>query len=246
MARAETAAIGRSGAAGAAALRLVAAWIVLPLFFLVTGGSLAWWEAWVCCAILLVPMTFFVAYIVRRDPEFMARRLKLHEEERTQRRILAWGYPAFAAEFIVPGLDYRFGWSEPPLAVVGLAMFISLAGYILVLRAFIENRWAGRTVETYAEQKVVSTGPYAIVRHPMYVGALALYLVLPVALGSWWAALPALAFVPVFVLRIRNEEEVLRRALPGTRRTSGQSATGSSRSSGDEFIQSAREDVPRR
>ncbi len=202
-------------AAKKAAVRVVLAWILLPLFFLATGGSLTWWQAWVYSALLLVPMTVFVAWMVRRDPEFLARRFQMREKEKTQRRVLAWGYPFLLASFIVPGLDHRFGWSAPPLAAVILALILSLAGYLVILRVFLENRWAGRTVETWAEQQVISTGPYAVVRHPMYAGSIVLYLATPLALGSWWAVLPAAAFVPVFVFRIRNEEEVLLRQLPG-------------------------------
>lgn len=206
---------GASSAAGGAVVKLVAAWIVLPLFFLTTGRSLAWWEAWTYCVVILVPMTLFVAHVARRDPDFMARRSKMREKERTQRRIVAWSCPPALATFIIPGLDHRFGWSEPPVAVVVAAMAMALAGYLVILRVFLENRWAGRTVEVYPGHEVISTGPYAIVRHPMYVGSVALYLASPVALGSWWALIPALALVPIFVLRIRHEEQVLVRDLPG-------------------------------
>jgi protein-S-isoprenylcysteine O-methyltransferase Ste14 len=202
-------------AARGAVVKVMAAWILLPLFFLVTGGSLAWWEAWVYCAVVLVPMTLFVIRMARRDPEFIARRTKRREKEPAQRRILAWSYPSLLGAVITPGLDHRFGWSAPPVAAVAAAMVIVLAAYLAILLVFLENRWAGRTVETYADQKVVSTGPYAIVRHPMYLSAAVLYLATPVALGSWWAVLPALAYLPIFVLRIRNEEEVLLRELPG-------------------------------
>ena len=213
----ETRTVQRAGphVARGAATRAVAAWIVLPMFFLVTGGSVTWWNAWAYCAILLVPMTVFLAAMARRDPEFLARRLQMKEKEAAQRRVLAWGYPFLLAAFVVPGLDYRFGWSEPPLWVVAAALAASLAGYLGVLRVFVENRWAGRTIETYDGQQLISSGPYAVVRHPMYAASTILYLATPVALGSWWALLPALAFVPVFVLRIRNEEDVLVRELPG-------------------------------
>jgi len=211
----DTRTVDGAGVIRGAAARAVAAWIILPIFFLVTGGSLQWWEAWAYCAILLVPMTIFVAWMARRDPEFLARRLQMKEKETTQRRILAWGYPCLLAAFVIPGLDYRFGWSDPPRGVVTAAMAASLAGYLGILRVFVENRWAGRTVETYAGQRLISTGAYAVVRHPMYAASTVLYLATPVALGSWWALLPALAFVPVFVCRIRNEEEVLVRDLPG-------------------------------
>jgi protein-S-isoprenylcysteine O-methyltransferase Ste14 len=204
-----------AGATRGAAVKVVAAWIVLPLFFLATGGSIRWWQAWVYCAMLLGPMTLFIAYMARHDPEFIARRTKLRENDPAERRILAWGYPSLVAALVIPGLDRRFGWSEPSLAVVVAAQAAVLAGYLAVLRVFLENRWAGRTIETYANQQVISTGPYAIVRHPMYAGTIVLYVATPLALGSWWAVLPAVAFIPIFVLRIRHEEEVLLRELRG-------------------------------
>ncbi len=198
-----------------AAIKVAAAWTLLPLFFLVTGGDLAWWNGWAYCAVLLVPMTAFVAYMVRHDPDFIVRRSTMREKERTQRRVLAVGTPLLLAALVIPGLDHRFGWSRPSLGVVVAALALSLAGYLAVLRVFLENRWAGRTIETYAGQQVISTGPYAVVRHPMYAGTSLLYVATPLALGSWWAVLPALAFIPVFVFRIRNEEEVLVRELAG-------------------------------
>jgi protein-S-isoprenylcysteine O-methyltransferase Ste14 len=201
--------------ARAAVVKVAAGWILLPLFFLATGGDLAWWNAWAYCAVLLVPMTAFVAHVVRHDPEFIARRSTMREKERAQRRVLAFGAPLLLAALVVPGFDHRFGWSHPPLGVVLAALAASLTGYLAVVRVFLENRWAGRTIETYADQRVVSTGPYAIVRHPMYAGVSLLYVATPLALGSWWAVLPAMAFVPIFVFRIRNEEEVLVRELPG-------------------------------
>lgn len=196
-------------------IRLLAAWIVLPLFFLLTGGSLSWWQAWVYCALLLVPMTFFVAWMARRDPAFFDRRFKMKEEEPVQRRIQAWATPFFLAFLIVLGLDHRFGWSDPPRAIVVAALILSLGAYLMVLRVFLENRWAGRTVETWVDQKVVDTGPYKIVRHPMYTAAIALMLATPVALGSYWGIVGALVYIPVFVFRVRNEEEVLLRDLRG-------------------------------
>jgi len=196
-------------------VRVALVWIALPLFFLATGGSLGWWEAWVYCGLLLVPMSFFLAHVARTDPDFLARRFTMKEKEQTQRRIVSWGAPVAAALFVLPGLDRRFGWSEPPLAAVVVAQVLSLAGYLGVLAVFNANRWAGRTVETRPGQEVISTGPYAIVRHPMYSAVILMYLATPVALGSYWALIPAVLFVPVLVVRIRNEEAVLVRDLPG-------------------------------
>ena len=196
-------------------VRVALVWIALPLFFLATGGSLGWWEAWAYCGLLLVPMTCFLAHVARTDPDFLARRFTMKEKEQTQRRIVSWGAPVAAALFVLPGLDRRFGWSEPPLAAVVVAQVLSLAGYLGVLAVFNANRWAGRTVETRPGQEVISTGPYAIVRHPMYSAVILMYLATPVALGSYWALIPAVLFVPVLVVRIRNEEAVLVRDLPG-------------------------------
>jgi len=195
--------------------RVLAAWVVLPLFFLATAGSPKWWEAWVYCALILVPMTLFVVWMAPRDTAFFERRFRMKEKEQAQRRIQVWGVPFLVAAFVVPGLDHRFRWSDPPLAVIVAAMVVSVGAYLVVLRVFMENRWAGRTIETSAEQKVISTGPYAIVRHPMYAGYLAMQLATPLALGSWWALIPALAVFPIIALRIENEEEVLVRDLPG-------------------------------
>jgi hypothetical protein len=135
----------RPAVARAAAVKVVAAWILLPLCFLATGGDLAWWNAWAYCAILLVPMTAFVVYMARHDPEFIVRRSTMREKERTQRRVLAFGTPLLLAALVIPGFDHRFGWSHPPLGVVVAALAASLAGYLAVVLVFLENRWAGRS-----------------------------------------------------------------------------------------------------
>ena len=194
---------------------LVGSWVLLPASFLIMGRSLDWWQAWIWCAVLLVPMTIFGLWKARTDPDFIGRRLKMREKERPQQLVAAIGFPFYAAALALPGFDHRYGWSEVPMAAVIAALALSLAGFLLVLRVFIENRWAGRTVQIWEGQQVVSTGPYAIVRHPMYTGSLVLWLATPIALGSWWAFLPALASIPILVMRIRNEEAVLRRELNG-------------------------------
>ena len=196
-------------------IRFGLAWVFLPLFFLLTGGSLGWWEAWTYCAVLLVPMAIFVLRMLRKDPDFLESRLKLREKERTQQRVVSWGMPIFLALMLLPGLDRRFAWSAIPTPAVVAAQVLALAGYLGVLWVFSVNRWAGRTVETRPGQVVITTGPYAIVRHPMYTSVLLLYLATPVALGSWWAMIPAVLCVALLVVRIGSEEEVLVRELPG-------------------------------
>jgi len=128
-----------------------------------------------------------------------------------------WGGPLMLALYVMPGLDRRFGWSDPPPAAVVAAQALVLASYLATLWVFLVNRWAGRRIETIPGQKVVSTGPYAVLRHPMYTATLVFMFASAVALGSWWAVIPVILFVPVLVVRIRNEEEVLLRELPGYR-----------------------------
>ena len=210
-----TASADASGAIRRVAAKALAAWICLPLCFVATGGSLGWWQAWAYCAVLLVPMAVFLAYMARRDPEFLARRLQVRERERSQRLVQAWGSLAILGALVLPGIDHRFGWSRVPPAVVVAALGVSLLSYLAVLRVFLENRWAGRTVETWQEQRVISTGPYAIVRHPMYTGMILSDLFLPLALGSWWAAVPAGLMIALVIWRTAREDQTLRAELPG-------------------------------
>jgi hypothetical protein len=142
--------------ARAAAIKMIGAWIALPLYFLAAGGDPAWWEAWAYCAIVLVPMTAFVAYMLRRDPTFISRRSTYREKEPSQRLIVNCGTPLQVAALAIPGLDHRYGWSHPPTAAILAAQAVTLAGYLAVVRVFLENRWAGRTIETYAGQQVIS------------------------------------------------------------------------------------------
>jgi len=164
MSQREPGAVEQPKAARAAAVKVVAAWIALPLSLLSTGGSSAWWEAWVYCAVVLVPMTIFVAYVTKRDPEFIARRTRLREKERTQRRVVGWGAPVLLAAWVIPGLDHRFGWSHPPAAAVIAALAVTLGAYLVILRVFVENRWAGaplrltRTSKSSQQDRTPSCG----------------------------------------------------------------------------------------
>ncbi len=125
----------------------------------------------------------------------------------------SWIY--FLLAFVIPGFDYRFGWSDVPVAVVLASAVMVLLGYAMIIWVFRTNRYASRVVEVAEDQPVIDTGPYAIVRHPMYVGSVVLYTFSPLVLGSWWALLPALMIIPILVARIKNEEVVLLKGLKG-------------------------------
>ena len=143
---------------------------VLWAILFIPAGTLAYWEAWLYLAILLIPMFFVFRYLLKHNPELLERRMQMREREVAQRRIIQVSYLYFLVAFILPGLDQRWGWSDvPPLIVLG-ADLVVLAGYGLFILVLRENQYAARTVQVEAGQQVISTGPYAFVRHPMYVG----------------------------------------------------------------------------
>jgi len=141
--------------------------------------------------------------------------MNFKEKEVRQKTIVKIADTFFFLGFLMPGLDYRFGWSAVPMWLVVVSDAIILAGYFLVFISFKENYFAARTVEIFEGQKLVDTGPYAVVRHPMYAGIIPMFLFMPLALGSFWALLPLIPVCVVIILRTLNEEEVLRRDLPG-------------------------------
>jgi protein-S-isoprenylcysteine O-methyltransferase Ste14 len=199
------------------ALLVPAVFLVLGMIFFIPAGTLDYWEAWVYCTVLLVPFLFVLTYLLRKDPELLARRIRLNEKESAQRRIIGASGVIFFIGFLIPGLDHRYGWSDIPVGAVLGADVLVILGYALVFLVFKENPFASRVVEVEPDQKVISTGPYALVRHPMYLGTSIMWLATPIALGSYWA-LPVFLILPiVLVYRIRNEEEVLLRELPGYR-----------------------------
>jgi len=189
----------------------------LCLIFFIPAGTLEYWEAWVFIAVLFVPFLFVLTYLLRKDPSLLARRIQFNEKESAQRRIIKASGIIFLAGFLIPGLDHRYGWSDIPVEAVLTADVLVIVGYALVFLVFRENPFASRVVEVEQDQHVISTGPYALVRHPMYLGTSIMWLATPVALGSYWA-LPVFLILPiVLVCRIMNEEEVLLRELPGYR-----------------------------
>ena len=196
-------------------LLYTAALLIISLALFLPAGTLNYWQAWVYMAILFVPMLFIGLYFLKNDPEFLERRFKMREREAKQKLVQKVGIPIFIIGFLLPGLDRRFGWSNVPFEFIFAADVVVFLSYVLIFLVFRENSYAGRTVRIEKGQKVISTGPYSIIRHPMYFGVLFLYLATPIALGSYVALLPFLLFIPILVFRILNEEEVLRRELPG-------------------------------
>ncbi len=189
--------------------------IFMGLMLFLPAGTLDYWQAWIYCGVLFIPMFFVVFYFIKYDPELLERRIRLREKEEKQKTIQILGIIIFFIGFIISGLDYRYHWSNVPVYLVIAANAIVLSGYIFVFLVLRENSYASRIIEVEKGQKVITTGPYAIVRHPMYLGVLVMYLFTPLALGSYWALIFFLPLIPLLVSRLSNEEEVLLRELPG-------------------------------
>jgi protein-S-isoprenylcysteine O-methyltransferase Ste14 len=188
--------------------------IWMAVFFL-PAGTFRFWEAWIVLAILVIPMVLGFFYWFKNDPALLARRSKTTEKEAEQKLIIKILSVFFVFTFLIPGFDQRFGWSFVPPTIVILADILLLIGYGMCFLVVSQNRFASRTIETEQNQTVISNGLYAIVRHPMYLGMVLMCVSLPLALGSYWAIIPAMLIIPVLVARIKSEESVLIKELKG-------------------------------
>jgi protein-S-isoprenylcysteine O-methyltransferase Ste14 len=196
-------------------LRSLIAVIFVAAFLFIPAGSLRYWQGWVFMAILFVPMPVTSVYFLKRDPQLVERRLRTKEKVSEQKAIIRWAQLVFFASLLIPGLDFRFGWSRVPLWLMILSQFFVFAGYVITFWVMKENSFASRTVQIEEGQKVISTGPYRLVRHPMYFGGVLMLRFTPPALGSWRALPGFLLVIPLIILRLLNEEKMLCRDLPG-------------------------------
>jgi protein-S-isoprenylcysteine O-methyltransferase Ste14 len=197
------------------AFRFLLAILILGMLFFLSAGTFLYWQAWIYCGILFIPMLFVFAYLLKHDPKLLERRMKMKERERPQKLFVKLSLLFFAVTFIIPGLDYRFKWSHVPFVVVIIADVIVLLGYFFFFLVLKENSYASRIIEVEKGQKVISTGPYRIIRHPLYLAASLIYAFSPLALSSYWAMLPLAPLAPLIIFRILNEEKLLIRSLKG-------------------------------
>ena len=190
-------------------LVLVGALLFLP------AGSFAFVGGWIFIGLLFIPMLILGAVLLVKSPELLQKRLSAKEKENTQKGVVALSGLLFLAGFIVAGLDFRFEWSHVPAWIVIVASVTLLASYALYAEVMRENAYLSRTIEVQEGQKVVSTGLYGIVRHPMYAITIWLFLSIPLVLGSFWAFLCFLPYPVIMAVRILNEERVLSKGLEG-------------------------------
>ena len=199
-------------------LGLVFLVVCLGLALFLSAGSLAFWQAWVFLAVWTACVSLIKAYLMRFDQNLLASRVQagpVAETQKAQQVIQSLASLFFIGLFIVPGLDFRFHWSSVPAVVSWISNGFVILGFFIVFLVFKENTYTSAVIEIADEQKVISSGPYSVVRHPMYAGAILLLLFAPTALGSWVAIPFPLPLIAVVVVRLLEEEKFLRASLDG-------------------------------
>ncbi len=192
--------------------------VALAVLIFLPAWTLHYWQAWILVAVFVACTLAITIYLMRNDPALLERRLKAGpgaEQENSQKIIQALAIVAFISIFVVSALDHRFGWSSVPPYVVALGDILIALGFYFVFLVFKENTFSSGIIEVGSEQKVITTGPYALVRHPMYIGALVMLIGVPVALGSWWGLSTIILMVVVLVWRLLDEETFLAKRLAG-------------------------------
>lgn len=201
-------------------LSLVILTVVMGVLLFGVAGTFDFWQAWVYLAIFSGAAALITLYLIRRDPALLRRRLKggpTAETRPVEKVIMLATSVGFIALLVVPALDHRYGWSSVPLyAVVAGNALVAIGNYLIFL-VYRENTFSSATIEVAADQRVISTGPYAIVRHPMYASGLLYLAGMPPALGSYWAFVPIVGMLPFLVWRLFDEERLLQEKLPGYR-----------------------------
>ena len=195
--------------------KLILGLVLVGLLLFLPAGTMEYPNGWIFLGVLFVPVTIMGAVLYLKAPDLLRKRLNHKEKEKTQRGVIAFSGLMFPVSFILSALDFRFWWSEVPTWLVILSAFLFLAGYVMFAEVMRENAYLSRTVEVQQGQKVISTGLYGVVRHPMYLATLLMFLPIPLILGSFWGLIPMFLYPVILVIRILNEEKVLTEGLDG-------------------------------
>ena len=189
--------------------------LLVGLLIFLPAGTLDFSKGWLMMGLLFGPMFVAGLVMLAKSPAFLEKRLDVKEKRSAQQGVVKLSGLMFIAGFVVAGLDFRFGWSQMPKAVTVAAAVLFLLAYLLYAEVMRENAYLSRTIQVEEGQTVVSTGLYGIVRHPMYMATLLLFLVMPLVLGSWWALIPFAFYPAIIISRLKDEEELLTRELAG-------------------------------
>jgi protein-S-isoprenylcysteine O-methyltransferase Ste14 len=198
--------------------RLLFVLLAMAVLLFLSAWTLDYWEAWTFLAVYSASSLAITFYLMKKNPKLLERRMRggpTAEKEPTQKIIMFFASLGFIAHLVFPALDHRFAWSHlPPYLALAGDVLVAL-GFLAVFFVFKENPFTSATIELAPDQKVISTGPYALVRHPMYAAALVMLLGIPIALGSWWGLLVILVMMPALIWRLFEEEKFLSRNLSG-------------------------------
>ena len=189
--------------------------LLVGILLFLPAGSFDFWQAWLLLGILFIPMFAAGLIMLKKNPDLLRKRLNAKEEQAEQKDVVLLSGLMFAAAFILAGLNHRFAWIVLPAWVSYAAAVVFLSAYALYAEVLRENTYLSRTIEVQENQKVIDTGLYGIVRHPMYMTTLFLFLSMPLVLGSVISFVIMLAYIPIIAKRIRNEEQVLEEGLEG-------------------------------
>ena len=200
-----------------ALVKYIAGVIGVAILLFLPAGSLGWKHGWLFMAVLFIPMLLAGIVMYLKAPDLLRSRLKAKETQSEQKDVISRSGIMFLAAFVLAGLNHHFGWTSLPAWIVWAGVVIFLLAYCLFGEVLRENRYLSRTIEVREDQEVVSTGLYGVVRHPMYTATVLLFLAMPLVLGSWPSFIIMLAYIPIIVKRIRNEEQVLEGELKGYR-----------------------------
>lgn len=199
-------------------ISLVCLAIVMGLLLFVPAGTIYYWQGWVYLSIFIATSTFITLNLMKHDPALLERRMRggpTAEKQPMQRLIMLCTSIGFIGLLVVPAIDFRFGWSELPIGGVVIGNVLVVTGFYFISLVYRENTFASATIEVAEDQKVISTGPYAIVRHPMYASASLYLLGTPPALGSYWGLVVFGIMIPFLIWRLFDEERFLAKNLPG-------------------------------
>ena len=195
--------------------KFVFGFLVIGLLLFIPAGTLNYWNAWVFLGILFVPMLIVGIILMIKSPDLLRKRLNSKEKESKQQILILLGGVIFICGFVVSGLNYRFEWIILPKWIVFMATIIFLLAYVLYAEVLRENMYLSRIIEVQENQKVIDTGLYGIVRHPMYTSTILLFLSIPLVLGSLFSFLIFMLYPIIIIKRIKNEEQVLEQGLKG-------------------------------
>ena len=195
--------------------KIIAGFVAIGLLLYLPAGTFHYWNAWLFVAVLFVPMIFLGIVMLFKSPKLLEKRLDAKEKVNEQKWVVALSGIMFVAAFVVAGLNFRFSWHSLPDYVICVGAGVFLLSYLIYAEVMRENAFLSRTIEIQESQKVIDTGLYGIVRHPMYSSTLIMFLSIPLILGSIISFAIMLAYIPIIAVRMNSEEKVLEEGLEG-------------------------------